>query len=148
MGKVIHWELCKELKIDYTAKWYKLESILENETHKILWDFEIQTDYLNLARRLDLLAIKKKHKTKQNKTKNKPYNGLWHPSGRLLSENQRKRDKYLDLAKELRKLKGNGNTNCKWCAWNGLQRLGKGTGRIGNLSKNRDYPNNSIVDIG
>ena len=24
---------------------YKPESVLENETHKILWDFEIQTDY-------------------------------------------------------------------------------------------------------
>ena len=22
MGKVIHWELCKKLKFDYTAKWY------------------------------------------------------------------------------------------------------------------------------
>ena len=27
------------------------ESILENETHKILWDFEIQMDYLIQSRR-------------------------------------------------------------------------------------------------
>ena len=27
-----------------------LESVLENETHKILWNFEIQTDYLISAR--------------------------------------------------------------------------------------------------
>ena len=32
---------------------YKLESALENEIHKILWDFEMQTDHSNLARRLD-----------------------------------------------------------------------------------------------
>ena len=49
--KVIHWELCKKLKFDHMNKWYMRnpESILENETHKILWDFEIQTDDLILA---------------------------------------------------------------------------------------------------
>ena len=30
----------------------KQESVLENETHKILWDFEIQTDPLIPTRRL------------------------------------------------------------------------------------------------
>ena len=50
-GLVIYWELCKKLKFDHTTKWYmhKLETVLENETHKILWDFEIQTDYQILA---------------------------------------------------------------------------------------------------
>ena len=24
----------------------------------------------------------------------------------------------------------NGDTNCNWCAWNNLQRTGKGTGRL------------------
>ena len=43
MGKVIHWELHKRLKFDNTNKWYmfKSEFVLENETHKILWNFEI-----------------------------------------------------------------------------------------------------------
>ena len=32
VGKVIHWELCKELKLDHTTKWYihKPESLSEN----------------------------------------------------------------------------------------------------------------------
>ena len=32
VGKVIHWELCKKFKFDYTNKWYMhfMESILEN----------------------------------------------------------------------------------------------------------------------
>ena len=34
--------------------------MLENETHKILWDFEIQTDHLILDKRLDLVLITKK----------------------------------------------------------------------------------------
>ena len=33
----------------------KLESIQENEIHKILWDFDIQTDQLIPARRPDLV---------------------------------------------------------------------------------------------
>ena len=38
------------------------ESVLENEKHKILWDFEIQTDHLILARRPDLVIVNKKKK--------------------------------------------------------------------------------------
>ena len=32
----------------------KPESILENEIHKILWDFEIQMDHLNPTRKPNL----------------------------------------------------------------------------------------------
>ena len=32
---------------------YNPESVLENETHKILWDFVIETDHLISARRPD-----------------------------------------------------------------------------------------------
>ena len=32
----------------------------ENNTHKLLWDFDIQTDHLISARRLDLIIIIKK----------------------------------------------------------------------------------------
>ena len=41
---------------------HKPESILENEMHKILWDFEIQIDHLILARRPDLVIINNKKK--------------------------------------------------------------------------------------
>ena len=53
MVKVIHWEVCKKLKFQHTTKWYKHkpESTLENGMHKILWDFEIQTDHSVKARR-------------------------------------------------------------------------------------------------
>ena len=45
LRKVIDWELCKRLKFDNITKWHwpKPETVLENETHKILRDFEIQT---------------------------------------------------------------------------------------------------------
>ena len=38
------------------------ESMLENETHNILYDFEIQTDHLIPARRLDIALIDNKKK--------------------------------------------------------------------------------------
>ena len=33
------------------------ESVLENRTHQLLWDFEIQTGHQIFARRLDLIII-------------------------------------------------------------------------------------------
>ena len=36
--------------------------LLENDTHKIQWDFNIQTDQLILARRPDLIIINNKKK--------------------------------------------------------------------------------------
>ena len=51
------------------------ESILENQTHKILRDFEIQTDHLISARRPDLLIVKKK---KKKKKKNLTNSGFYH----------------------------------------------------------------------
>ena len=46
MGKVTHRKLCKKLKFDHKNKlnMQKPETVSENETHKFLWDFEIQTD--------------------------------------------------------------------------------------------------------
>ena len=36
------------------------ESVLGNETYKLLWNFEIQTDPFISAGRLDLVVVKKK----------------------------------------------------------------------------------------
>ena len=36
--------------------------IIENDTHKLLWDTDIQTDHLISARRPDIILIKKKKK--------------------------------------------------------------------------------------
>ena len=40
---------------------------LENDTHKLLWDFDIQTDHLISASRPDLIIINKKKKKKRRK---------------------------------------------------------------------------------
>ena len=41
---------------------FNLASVLENETQKVLWDFEIQTDHLISARLPDLIIIKEINK--------------------------------------------------------------------------------------
>ena len=46
------------------------ESVKENETHKLLWDLEIQTDHIISARRPILMIV--------NKKENLPNSGLSH----------------------------------------------------------------------
>ena len=44
VGKVIHWEMCMKFKFDHTNEWYMHNPapVLENDAHKLLWDFNIQ----------------------------------------------------------------------------------------------------------
>ena len=73
------------------------ESVLENETHKFLWDFEIKTDHLFPAGRPDLMIVNKKKRTG------------WIVDFAVLADHKvklkesEKKDKYLDLARELKK---------------------------------------------
>ena len=56
VGKVIRRELCKKFKFTVQTK----ESVLENETNKLQWDFAIETGHLIQARRLDIVEVHKK----------------------------------------------------------------------------------------
>ena len=76
---------------------HKPDSVLENETHNILWDFETQRDHLIPPRKTDVVIINRKKK-------NLPYVYWTFPSHRVKIKDSEKRDKYLDLAWELRKL--------------------------------------------
>ena len=72
------------------------ESVRENETHKILIDFEIQTDHLIPARRQDLVLI-------NIKKRNCCLVDFAVPADhRLKLKEREKRDKYL--AREVKKL--------------------------------------------
>ena len=54
-------------------KWYMHIplSVLENETHKYLWEFEIQTDHLISAIQPDLVIIIKKRDLQEKKKRKK-----------------------------------------------------------------------------
>ena len=68
----------------------------QNDTHKLLWDFGIYTDHLISARRLPA-------------------------DHRIKLKECEKKNKYLELARELKKTMehaGGNYTNCNWCDWN------------------------------
>ena len=69
----------------------KLESVLENEMHKILWDFETQTNYLIPAPKPDFVLNNKKKKK------------LTAQLGVKIKESK-KIVKYLDIARGLKRL--------------------------------------------
>ena len=68
VSKVIHWEMYKKFKFDHTNKWHMHNPapVLENNTYKLLLDFDIPTDPLISARRPDLIIINKKKEKLQN----------------------------------------------------------------------------------
>ena len=72
--------------------------LLENDTHKLLWDFDIQTDHLNPVRRPDLIVINKKKRTR------KIADFAVQADHRIKLKECEKKDRYLDLARELEKL--------------------------------------------
>ena len=101
MDKVIHCELFKKLKFPHTNKWYmhNPESVVGNETHEILWDFERQTDHLISASRPDVVIVNKKKKEVLLNIE------ICHPPAdhRVKIKENKKRDKHLHLAGELKK---------------------------------------------
>ena len=100
VGRVIHWEMCKKFKFDHTNKWYMHNPalVLENNTHKLLWDFNVGTDHLISARRPDLIIINKKKRIC------KIVNFAFPADHRIKMKECEKKDKFLDLARELKKL--------------------------------------------
>ena len=73
--------------------------VLENDSHKLPWDFSIQTDHLIPARRPDLIIINKKKKRIC-----KIFDFAVPADHRMNLKESEKKDKYLDLARELKKL--------------------------------------------
>ena len=146
VGKVIYLKMCEKFIFDPTNEWYMHNPapVLENDTHKLLWDFDIHTDHLISARRSDLMIIKKKRTCKI-------VDFAVPADHRIKLKECEKKDKYLDLARELKKL------------WNmqvtivpivigafGTVKKGitKGTRGLGSWRTGGDHPNDSIIENG
>ena len=80
--------------------------VLENATHKLLWDFNIQTDHLIPARRPDVIINNKRKRIFKIVDFAVPADHIIN-----LKESEKK-DKYLDLAAEH---ESNDRGNCDWC---------------------------------
>ena len=68
--------------------------VLENNTHKVLWDFDIHTDHLISARRPDLIIINKKKRICKIVDFAVP------ADHKIKLKECEKKDKYVDLAIE------------------------------------------------
>ena len=92
--------MCKKFKFDHTKKWYiqNPAPVRENSTHKLLWDFNIQTDHLIPARRPDLIIINRKKRTCKIVDFAVP------ADHRIKLKECEKKDKYLYFAREWKKL--------------------------------------------
>ena len=70
----------------------------ENDTYKFIWDFDIHTDHLISVRRTDLITINKKLRICKIVEFAVP------PDQRIKSKECEKKDKHLDLDRELKTL--------------------------------------------
>ena len=59
IARIVHLELCQKFGLVGEVKWYnhKPASAVENDRVKILWDFDIQTDYVIQRRRPGIVDI-------------------------------------------------------------------------------------------
>ena len=106
-----------------------LAHVLENNTHNLLWEFNIKTDHQIPARRPDLIIINKKKKKRTCKI----VDFAVPTDHRIKLKEYEKKDKYLYLARELKKTvehAGDNYTNCNWCVWNSNSRILKGLGDL------------------
>ena len=92
--------MCRKFQFDHANKWYMHNPVpvLENDSHKLLWDFNIQTDHLIPARRPDLIIINKRKRICKTVDFAVP------ADHRINLKESEKKDKYFDLARELKKL--------------------------------------------
>ena len=106
VGKVFPREMCKKLKFDHTNKLYmhNTASVLENNTYKVLLDFEIETDHLILARRPDFINNIIINNNDNKKRTYKIVDFAVPVDNRIKLKGSEKKNKYLDLARQLKKL--------------------------------------------
>ena len=83
--------------------------VLEKDSHKLLWDFNIQMDHLIPARRPDLIIINKKMRICKIVDFAVP------ADHRINLKESEKKDKYLDLTSEIKKVVEHESANCDWC---------------------------------
>ena len=101
------------------------------------------TVHLILARKPNLILINKKKRTCHQVDFAIP------ADHRIkIKQNEKQKDRQIS-GRELNTVihESDSDTNCCWCTWNSLQRLGKKTSGTENQRKNEDCPNYSTVKI-
>ena len=139
--------MCKKFRFDHTNKWYMHNPapVLENKIHKLLLDFDVQTDHLISARIPCLIIINKKKRICK-------IVDFAVPANHWIKLKEQEKDKYHDLAKELKKKLWNMNVTIMptvtgaFCTVS--KGLLKGTRGLGNWRLSGYHPNDSIIENG
>ena len=122
-------------------------SVLENDTRKLLWDFDIKTDNLISVRRPDLIIINNKKKKIC-----KIVDFAVPADHRIKLKECEKRDRYHDLARELKKKLWNMKVTIIPIVISAFGTLRKGllkvSGGFGSWRPSEDHPNNSTIEDG
>ena len=102
VARAVHWDLSEKYGFERSERWYDhvLDSVLENEDYKMLWDFSVWTDHEIEARRLDLFIIGKSEKNCQIIDVAIP------EDGRVRTKEDEKVEIYQDLVRKVRKMWG------------------------------------------
>ena len=104
--------------------------VLENDTHKHLWDFNLQTDTRISTRRPDLIKINKKKRACK----------IVDIAGKRRISNWTSLRNWKTMEHE-----GDNYTNRNWCFSYSNQGIIKGTGGLGNKRMSGDQPNYNII---
>ena len=120
---------------------YAQPSTCPRKWHKLLWDFDIHTDHLMSARWPDLIIINKRKRICKIVDFAVP------AEHRIKLKECEKKDKYLDLARELKKL-WNMKVTIVPIVIGALGTIIKGPGGLWSWRTGRDYPNDSINENG
>ena len=104
---MIEWELCKKFKFDHTNNWYMYNPtyVLENDTQTPLgfWHTNRSPNLSQTTRPYYNQKRKEKKKRKEKRTC-KIVDFAVPADNRVKLKESEKKDKYLDLARELKKL--------------------------------------------
>ena len=98
----IHWALCKKYEVKVCKRWYehKVESVIENDIVKILWDVYIQVDRQIEHRRPDIVVMEK------NTNKCLIINVACPVDNNLMLKRNEKLDNYSELRLEIARMWG------------------------------------------
>ena len=100
IAQVLHWEMCNCYGFKRSDRWhnYAIQPVLKNENHKILWDFNIQTDHKLEHNRPDIVVIEKKSR------KAWIYDIACPFETRVIHKENKKVERYQDLKREMVRL--------------------------------------------
>ena len=136
-------------------KWYmhKPAPILESDTHKLLWNFDIQTDHKLSVRRSYLIIINKKKKKKKKICKIVDF-AVPADYRIKLKGNEKKKKKKKEILRPCWRTEKQWNIevtliqNCNLCERYSHQKIGTGTGGLGDKRTGGDHVTNNINEIG